>query len=748
MKFQTRIIQVFVSLLTLVMVAPANAQSVLEEVIVTAQKREQSVEDVGITINSFSSEDIQNLGLRTVTDVALVTPGVGQAGSFAGQSLTFAIRGVTQQDFAFHVEPPVAIYIDEGYFAANNAYGVGLFDLERVEVLKGPQGTLFGRNATGGLVSVSSRKPTEEVEGFIDVGYASYNNPRVEAAVGGPISDKVQARIAGIYESRDGWLENLSPTGDDLGGHDTYGIRGHLQFQPNEAINILLTGSYNDVDQSWGPYTTFPSVSTLDANGIPNNVDTGAADVAPGFVSAPRSNIDDLEINANQGRDDGGYFRVGSGTARIDADLGWAELTSVTDYKDTEIKLLLDNDAGPNNTITSIAKAKIETFSQELRLFKEFDRARLTTGFYYLNLDAREQESFQILYSLGGVATNAPTQVETDSYSLFGQYEYDLNEQWTLIAGMRATREEKDYIYRADVHALNGSTNDAEADIGPVLLTARSFEDSNDDWLWTWKLQAEYRPNDDMMFYVGYNRGTKAGSWNAPFAGGATPADPDVPYGEERLDSYEGGAKLTLMDNRAQLNASVFYYDYDDFQSFTFVNFATVTTNVEADAVGAEVDLHIVPTEALDLRFGAAYTDFTVKDAVLSNLALVLSGTPSVTADREPPFTSKFTAFAIARYTVPLAGGALTLQGDIKYNDGFNYSVTNFEQSDSGDFTHLGMRVSWLSPSEEWEVAFWGKNLTDERHKTVGFDGADALGWTETGYNLPRWFGGSVSYRF
>ncbi len=713
--------------------APASAQSVLEEIIVTAQKRAQSADDVAITLSAIGERDIEALGIETAPDIALVTPGVGLAGSFAGQSMTFSVRGVTQQDFAFQSEPPVAVYMDEGYYAANNAAGVGLFDLERVEVLKGPQGTLFGRNATGGLVNITSRKPTEEVEGRFSVGYGSYDNAKVEGAVGGPLADNVQARVAATYEHQDGWVDNINPTGGDLGGHETYGIRFHLAAQPSERVDVLLTGSYNDVDQSWGPYLTFPSVSVMGADGIPNAVDTGLATSAPGFVVTPRSDVDNLIVNSNHAQDDGGYFRVASGTARLDFDLDWAELTSVTDYRLTTMRLLLDNDAGPNDTVTSISKGRIETVSQELRLYKDMEQMRLTSGFFYLHIKAQELDAFQELYSLGGVTTNSPTKLVTDSYSLFGQLEYDVSEQLTLVGGFRATREEKDYDYRSDVLSLTR-----------VLLVpgARTFQGSKGDWLYTWKLQAEYRPSDDSLFYLGYNRGTKAGSFNAPFAGGATPPDLEVPYDEEKLDAFEVGTKLTLLDGRAQLNGSVFYYDYKDYQSFKFENFSTVITNNEADAIGAEVEIQFRPADNTDFRFGASYTDFEVKDVLVSNAV------GSVIADRRPPFTSEWSLFALARHSFPLAGGQLTIQGDVQYNSDFYFSVSNFDTTFSDDHTLLGARVSWLSPDEHWELAFYGKNLTDERHKTVGFDTSDFTGWTETGYNTPRWFGGSLSYRF
>jgi iron complex outermembrane recepter protein len=723
--------QTFLASILAMLIMPVVAQNTLEEIIVTAQKRAQSADDVAITLTAISGRDIEKLGLTDAPDIVLVTPGVNMSGSFAGQAATFAIRGVTQQDFAMVSEAPVALYMDEGYYAANNAAGVGLFDLERVEILKGPQGTLFGRNATGGLVSITSRKPTEEVEGRFNVGYGSYDNTRVEGAVGGKIADNVQARIAGVYETQDGWVENINASGGDLGGHDTYGVRLHIAAQPSENVDVLLSTSYLDRDQSWGPYLTYPTRYALDSDGIPNSIDTGLPDVDAGFISNPRGNVDDLVVDSNQAQDDGSYFRVFGATANIGINMGWANITSITDYRRTTALLFLDNDAGPNDTVTTFNTSEVETISQELRLYKEMERARFSTGFYYLNIDTKYNPTAQ-LFAFGGVQAVSPTVLETDSYSLFGQVEYDISDKVSLVGGIRATREEKDYSYDTDFFDIA---------TGAFLFPARSIRDKKEDWLYTWKLQAEYRPNDDSLFYIGYNRGTKAGSFNVPFAGGAAPVDADVPYDDEKLDAFEVGTKLTLYDNRAQLNASVFYYDYSDYQSFSFVNFGSIVDNLNANTIGAEIDLNIRPTEDSEIKVGLAYTDAEVENVNITNPV------GSATLDRRAPFNSKWSLFALARKSFPFATGQLSIQGDIQYNSDFYFSVTNYSSTLSEAHTVLGARVSWMTSDEHWEIAFFGKNLTDERHQTVGFD-ASNLGWTQAGYNKPRWFGGSINYRF
>jgi iron complex outermembrane receptor protein len=696
------------------------------DIIVTAQKREQSAQDVGITLNVFSGDTLIRQGVVSAPDIAKLTPGVGVSGSFAGQNVTFSVRGVTQQDFQAHAESPVAVYIDEGYLAANNAAGIGLLDIERVEVLKGPQGTLFGRNATGGLVSITTRKPTEELSINARLGYGSYNDVRAELALGGALGENVQARVAAMYQRNDGWMDNISPTGGDLGGKETLSVRGHLAVQPSDSVDLLLTGYYSDVRLSWGAYSALSTRSTL-TNGLPNAIVVDD----PTLFGEPPSNFRDLEVDANNAQSDGAFNRIGGATFRASIDLGGgAELTSITDYKVLRYFLKLDSDATAIDFLDSLTKARVENWSEELRLYKDFGGARLTAGLYYLHIDARTTD-LQRLFGLGGVQVSSPFALETDSYSGFLQGEVDIASQVTLVGGFRATREEKDYRYDGFVQTLDGD---------PIVL-GRTYRGASSQWLYSWKGQLEYRPSRDLLLFAGYSRGTKAGSFNAPFAGGATPIDAEVPYKPEKLDSFEVGFKSTLMDGLATFNGSAFYYDYTDYQAFKFVNFSTVVTNNAATIKGAEVELNVRPFTGLELMTGISYVDAVVKDVPISNAL------GSAVVDRRPPFTSKWQANASIRYAFPLASGEASLQGDAQYRSTFFFSLTNFDATRVKGYTLLNARVAWTTPDERWELAAFGKNLSDERYRTVGFEASDFGGFTQVGYGEPRWFGVSVSYR-
>jgi iron complex outermembrane recepter protein len=697
------------------------------EIVVTAQKREQSARDVAISLSVYSGEELARQNITVAADIAKLTPAVGVSGSFAGQNVTFSIRGVTQQDFQAHSEAPVAVYIDEGYLAANNAAGIGLLDIQRVEVLKGPQGTLFGRNATGGLVSIISNKPTKYWSASASASYASYNDVQLQGAVGGPVAENAQFRLAGMYHSNDGWLENINPNGGDLGGKETISVRGQLAVQPTGNLDLLFIGYYSDVRQSWGPYTLLSTRSTI-AGGIPNAVIVNS----PTLFGESPSDFRNLRVNANSAQSSGAYNTIGGGTFKADLDLGDAgDLTAITDYKVLTYDLRLDSDASAISFLDSITTANVENWSQELRYFKDFGGVRLTAGAYYLNINARTTD-LQRLFGLGGVQVRSPFGLKTDSYSGFAQAEFSLLPVLTLVTGFRATREEKDYRYNAFVEALDGTP----------LVAGRAYAAKSGQWLYSGKAQLEYRPNKDLLVYAGYNRGTKAGSFNAPFAGGATPADADIPYKAEVLHAYEAGFKSSLLSGLATLDASAFYYDYNNFQAFKFVNFSTVVGNNPATVKGAEIALNMRPAQGLEIQAGVSYVDANVENVTLSNamgIAIV---------DRRPPFTSKWQANGSIRYAFAVGGGEASLQGDVQYRSTFYFSLTNFDATKVTGYALLGARAAWQTPDEKWEFAVFGKNLTDKRYRTVGFEASDFGGFTQVGYGEPRWIGGSISYRF
>ena len=424
----------------------ALADSTLEEIVVTAQKREQNIQDVGISIAAFSGDQLKSFGVTSSVDVAALTPGVHISGNLAGQNTQFSIRGVTQNDFNDIVEAPNAVYLDEGYIAIAQAQTFALLDIDRVEILKGPQGTLFGRNATGGLVQYVSTKPSfDKVTGYADVTYGEYDteahafSQRYEAAIGGPIDDRFAGRVAATYTQHDGYLKNLYPSqapasglgsdapgpgaGANLGGEQTYAGRATLDFKATSDLLLRLSFNYAHSDLGTGPYKSKSTISVLDSHGnLVNVIDTpanetrlsiqgnadGGANALDGHNFVPGAAIGlpgrpvpggdffgylDPDPNGYTTSSDFAFKNQGyTTTYGFDGHVEWnlgggTSLVSISDYKKYNKSLFIDVDSAPINQLANYAGVDADSWTEELRLAGSSPHIRWVTGLYYLYID-------------------------------------------------------------------------------------------------------------------------------------------------------------------------------------------------------------------------------------------------------------------------------------------------------------------------------------------------------------------------
>ena len=436
--FQTKIGQwsLLLALLCAFVATQTVTAQVLEEITVTAQKREESVQDVGIAITAFSGEQMNALGFVNNTEVAALTPGVHISGNNAGHTQQFTIRGATQNDFADIAEAPNAVYVDEGYQATGQAQLFANFDMERVEILKGPQGTLFGRNATGGLVHYITKKPTQEFDAYGDVTYGSYDQVRFEGAVGGGLTETLSARVSGFINRHDDVMDNkftdadIPPTPDFLAGQgrgpltsnpdnhddlwtdDQFSIRGQLLFEPNEDVSILLKGQYAQSKPASGPYQEVSTVAFLedtDNDGMLDNaVDTAFLSDMPTLceqidnaTGACVNSVFDLDFDGVRPNNRGDFFgafepdgtdgldvitdhttsdndrvEIYGFTGKLSWDLDFATLVAVSNYSDQSKRQSLDVDSGPAGQFIVMNQSEFDWFSQEVRLEGETDKFR------------------------------------------------------------------------------------------------------------------------------------------------------------------------------------------------------------------------------------------------------------------------------------------------------------------------------------------------------------------------------------
>ncbi|MDB6102647.1 MAG: hypothetical protein JWO52_2646 [Gammaproteobacteria bacterium] len=799
------------AILAVLPAVPAFAQGVLEEVVVSAQKREQNIQDVGISMSAFTGDQLKALGVEESFDVAAFTPGVHISGNLAGQNTQFTIRGVTQNDFNDIVEAPNAVYLDEGYIAVAQAQTFGVYDIDRVEVLKGPQGTLFGRNATGGLVHYISRKPDfEKVAGYTDVTFGNFDSDthglseRVEAAVTGPFSQTVAGRIAMLYNHSDGYLKNLYPygapaglaglspgngAGANLGGDETYALRGTLDFKPTADLLLRLSVNYAHSKEPTGPYQSKSTIGVANTAGeLVNVINTppnetrlsiqgaadGGANAIDGSSLSPGANIglarrpvpggdffgyiDPDGPGTNTSSDfafnDNGFVQTYGINGRLEWKLaGGMTLTSITDFKDYKKLLFIDVDSAPVNQLANYAGVAATSTTQELRLNGEADHLRWVTGLFYLNIDNHSDNGLKappgsiIGTFIRPVDIGTVAKLVTHSYSLFGQLEYDFTSRLTGIIGLRAIQEQKGFHTAIGVFPTdsNFSVNQGSFLPSPFGEGSPYFaSEHSSNTLWAGKLQLDYHLTNQFLLYAGVNRGVKAGSYNAPLLGAylGSGLDKSLPYKAETLYAYEAGFKSTLLDGHARLNGSVFYYDYRNYQAFLFVGVGGVVINADADNVGAEMDLQISPLEGLDVILGGSWFNAVVKDIPLR------FGSPLPPRDVKPTYAPPVQATAMVRYEWEGLWGILHARASAHYSDSFFYNLRNFAADQFAAYTMVNAGLGWRSNEDQWEVNLDVKNLTNAHAGVQGFDLATLCGCNEESYQPPRWTGINVKYKF
>lgn len=768
------------------------------DIVVTANKREESSQRVPIAITAMSGAQLATLGVTNSVDVAKLAPSVSVSGSYAGQMSQFSIRSVTQNDYNDHAESPVAVYIDEGYVAMQQGQTFALFDIDRVEILKGPQGTLFGRNATGGLVHFISKKPTNTLNGFMVAEYGSYGTVRMEGAVGGPLASGVAARLSGYFHSNDGWVKNRYPqetfvpaayqanlnnvqgpttslpgltnSGADMGDDETWALRGQVKFELGQG-ELLLTGFGGQSKSATGAYQSKPTIAVLDAGGnqintfsvTPTNAYNNYQMLGPGNVNVASAWAPAVYggLRPVAGGDFYGYIDP-DGTGRITSSdfsvpnantlktwgananlklaLGAVNLTSISDFKKFDKNFTLDLEAGPASQFTYIAEAHAKSFTQEVRLDGESDTVKWVAGAYYLYIKNRSINGLAALAnSATGFYFNQPRIVglNTNSYSLFGQVDIKLIPDVTLTGGLRGTRENKDFDFEV---RFTPNVDPIHLNLNNAIFvpgfTRAPYSKSTGETLWTGKIGLSWQAASGTLLYANVNRGVKAGSFNS---GDATMADAVIPYKAEVLWAYEAGLKTEFLDRKARLNLAAYHYDYQNYQASRWLGLANLITNNDAVINGVEGELTLTPVSNLTMRVAAGYNDAKVKGVVVG----------SAPRNVRPTFAPKFNLSAFARYTVPdVLSGDLSFQLSLTHQSSTYHNLANFDASLMPGYTLLDGRITWAATTSGWKLDTFVNNITNKHYTVVGFDLAQLCGCNEEAQGKPRWFGVSLRKDF
>ena len=719
------------------------------DIIVTATRRGESAQSIGISISALSGDQLTALGVKDTSALALYTPGLQlQSAGGEGNTMALTLRGVGQSDFNDNQEGPVAIYVDQVYSSALTGTNFLAFDLDRVEVLRGPQGTLFGRNATGGLVQFITRRPTKDFEGYVDLGYGRFNEVTAEGAVSGPLASNLQARLSVATQQRDRYFRNTFAGGEGGNGKNNFAGRLQLAWQPTDSVDIRLTArgaKATGIGPRGRHETTFIDPATGLASAVPTNVDqygTGAGNDIAGYANRDSN----YWSGAFDQRNPLTLSQWGT-TGYVDVDLGAVKLFSITDYTSFYHRYREDSDLSPVRGLRYGIDSKIGQFSQELRVQYDSDAVKAQVGAYYLSINGRYQNQFTIYKAFAtplglgpdDIGSLVPWTTRTRSSSVFAQAEVPLARTLKATAGVRWTSDIKRQVL--DSYAVTlapGQDELSSADINPAgsLLTA-TYRDRRADSFISWKLGLDWTPLPRTLVFASITRGQKGGGYNVPFFASDSLTG-SFRFRPEQLTSYEGGIKISGSGFLRRFNISAYHYDYKDFQAFQFVNVAALIFNANARVTGAETEIVVSPIAGLTAQFGGAF----VFDATAKNIGL-----PNGTfADRRLPLTPDAQLTGVLRYEIPVGTAKVATQLDGRYVTSQYYDVLNNPVGFEKGYGLLNARLFYTAPGDRWSASVFVENLTNTKYRAYVVD--TGLTVAQAWLGEPRTYGVKLSYKF
>lgn len=726
----------------------------VEELVVTAQHRAESIQDVPISIQAFSAEKLQDLGVKTTADLAQFTPNVSIAlPAGAGNQPIITIRGIGLNDYNTNNAGPNGVYLDEVYLSSPSSQSFQTFDLERVEVLKGPQGTLYGRNTSGGAINLVSAKPTDSFTARAHVEYSSFNTFNVEGAVGGPITSDLSGRFAATWTTSDGWANNLA-TGKDENGTNAVAIRAQLLWKPTDDLKVQLGVNGGHVDTRPTQYRHF---GALDATGaLCSPADTNAGLCADLYGFGTPAKFRDVSSNRTE------HLRVKDFGLNLRGEYaaGDIDLVSITSFNRNKKRHPEDSDASPGRLLEITFGAKSMAFTQELRASRTTDRYSWLAGAYYLHEIIKQDQPIDVLlgidsaFGIPGIGDGLAftgygiNRQKTESGAVFGQGEYKVTDQLKLVVGGRYTTERKDFETDSSVRYQQGG----EGNYGPITPVLVSDQHQTDS-AFSWRVGVNYDVARDTMLFASIATGFKSGGFNGGFLS-QVPAEAQrqlQPVKSEDVTAYEVGLKSSFLERRVTLNASAFYNDYRDMQVFVLIapvvagGFpVSVLDNAKKAATkGIDVELTVIPIQGLTLSAQGGLLRAKLKEFVASRDA----SAPDYSGNRLP-LAPRASASLNAAYKVEVGPGVLELQANANYKSFVFFDVSNNDYATQGGYWSENARVSYALEEGRWEVAGYVRNLSNKKYFIDKFDLTNPFGLVQGIMGTPRSYGVELNYRF
>lgn len=694
----------------------AKGSQQIEEVVVTAQKRAENLQDVPIAVSVVTASQLAQADANGILDLRLVIPTLNV--TLSGGYVTYALRGLGSNGFGVGVENPIALYVDGVYIAAPAASLMSLNNIAQVEVLKGPQGTLFGRNATGGLIQITTKDPTQQSTGDLSLTYGNFNTIGADAYVSGGLTNAVTADLA-VHASHqgDGWGTNL------FDGHDVYrvdhdvAVRSKINFDPNPETHFSLTLDDSDNRNSLVAYHLPPG--TL--SGFPPPAGLPPLGPTPNIGYNIDSDVDPLLT-----------IRSSGASLRWDQEIGGLKFTSISALRDSRTNFINDNDTTQYDTESYNIVQRDNQFSQEFQLRSD-TASKLTwlLGSYYFHASDKYDPFFLVANDLGVDVHLLNTQT-TSSIAGYGQATYEIFDATHLTVGGRYTNEEhKTFDGVTQITVLPSLFEPPPSDAPNRSATFDKF---------TYRVSLDHRYSDAVLAYASFDTGFKSGGFNV-----ATPGSD--PYQPETLAAYEIGLKTDLLDKRVRLNVAGYYYNYKDVQVDQLVNgLVSVVNGAVAHIYGVDGDISAKVTDSLrlDASFGAASPKFTSFPNCAIGVAV--GGAPSTPGDCAGnllPLASRFVASLGADYTQAVGTGSINFSGGAYFNSGFYFESDNVIKQSS--FAELGSAVTYSARNGMYVRAF-GKNLTNER--VIAFENTSQSGGHYNYYAAPRTYGITVGVKY
>ncbi|WP_339724222.1 TonB-dependent receptor [uncultured Paraglaciecola sp.] len=689
----------------------------IEVVVVTALKRSQSIGDVPASISSIGGQDLKDKGIAEMSDLQFIVPSLHFGGFLGSQNIS--IRGIGE----FNGEPGVAVSLDGIYQAKATSAQLSQLDIERIEVLRGPQGTLYGRNSNGGAVNFVSAAPTSEPESYLKLGYADFDEMSVEGVYSGPITDTTAIRIAANYRNiGEGWVENQTAGGGDLMEGSFTNFRIRLVSELTDSLSVDLMYARSEIDGRLDHYAWITDNREIIAfqGGVPQLADAQVT-------------TEPWKVNTDFDGDATRTFDLYGLTA--DWDLSFATLRSITSYQEFQNGKVDDRDSTDLSIFLADEYDETQSLSQEFNLSGNAESVDWLVGLFYADDENQRNSYFGFPQPVLGfpapaVLENIRPTYDSTSTAVFVDATWNITDKTRISGGVRRTEDElvdahtsEIFIYVPDKLSVGVACDQQE----------------NLDWsATTYRASVQHDTSDNSNIYANYSEGYKAG--------GVVPSECSEPYNPEFVDAFEIGYKGSFAGGRSSLSAALFYYDYTDFQVAQIIGLASATVNAgDAEVTGAEFEMSTALSQSWHLNGSVTLLDTEYGDFINTDGMQPQLGAQQLKGNRLNGSPKTSVNFGLAYNTALSVGGSLTLRGDVAYRSRTYFREFNDKDDSQEAYAVVNLNAVWESDDSLWGGRLFAKNLTNEDY-VVGLVGSSANGGRMGSWGAPRQVGVELTY--